>query len=215
MTAPAAAPRARKPLPGRPKDPGKRAAILEAAKALFVREGYEGSSMDQIAALAGVSKLTVYSHFGDKQRLFTEVVQVFCEHGLPDGLFTQLPEQPLRERLIALGMAFDAVMMSPEAIAGYRMLVQPGLCASPVAEAFWQAGPQRIAQGFALLLQRRGQTGELRIDDPECAASQLIALLKGERHARALLGIERPAGEQAATHVAAAVDTFLRAYRPQ
>ena len=54
--------------PGRPKDPGKRAAILDAAKRLFVSQGFERVSMDQIAAEAGVSKLTVYSHFGDKFR---------------------------------------------------------------------------------------------------------------------------------------------------
>ncbi len=53
--------------PGRPKDLGKRASILEAAKRLFIEQGYLGVSMDQIAAAAGVSKLTVYSHFGDKE----------------------------------------------------------------------------------------------------------------------------------------------------
>ena len=51
--------------PGRPKDQAKRLAILEAAKTLFMRNGYEGSSMDAIAAEAGVSKLTVYNHFTD------------------------------------------------------------------------------------------------------------------------------------------------------
>ena len=60
--------------PGRPKDLGKRAAILEAAKSLFVDQGYNGVSMDSIAAQACVSKLTVYSHFGDKETLFTEAV---------------------------------------------------------------------------------------------------------------------------------------------
>ena len=53
--------------PGRPKDPAKRLAILEAAKRLFMQNGYDGSSMDAIAAEAGVSKLTVYSHFTDKE----------------------------------------------------------------------------------------------------------------------------------------------------
>ena len=61
--------------PGRPKDPGKGAAILDTAKRLFLALGYEGVSMDQIAADAGVSKLTVYSHFGDKDALFAEAVR--------------------------------------------------------------------------------------------------------------------------------------------
>ncbi|MBP7656876.1 MAG: helix-turn-helix transcriptional regulator, partial [Pseudoxanthomonas sp.] len=72
--------------PGRPKDLGKRAAILEAAKQLFAREGFNGVSMDQIAAEAGVSKLTVYSHFGDKDALFAAAVQAKCAEMLPDAL---------------------------------------------------------------------------------------------------------------------------------
>src|SRR5215218_10954677 len=52
----------------------KRAAILQAATTLFLRNGYRGTSMDEIAALAGVSKQTVYKHFADKERLFTEIV---------------------------------------------------------------------------------------------------------------------------------------------
>ncbi|KAG1258263.1 hypothetical protein G6F65_015638 [Rhizopus arrhizus] len=56
---PSAKPAAKAAGPGRPKDLGKRAAILEAAKALFIEQGYTGVSMDAIAAQAGVSKLTV------------------------------------------------------------------------------------------------------------------------------------------------------------
>src|SRR5215216_1869513 len=52
----------------------KRAAILQAATTLFLRNGYRGTSMDEIAALAGVSKQTVYKHFADKERLFIEIV---------------------------------------------------------------------------------------------------------------------------------------------
>ena len=61
--------------PGRPKDPSKRQAILDAARQMFTAQGFDGASMDQIAAEAGVSKLTVYSHFGDKETLFGEVVK--------------------------------------------------------------------------------------------------------------------------------------------
>src|SRR5215217_6698753 len=52
----------------------KRRAILEAATTAFLRNGYRGTSMDEIAALAGVSKQTVYKHFADKERLFAEIV---------------------------------------------------------------------------------------------------------------------------------------------
>ena len=86
--------------PGRPKDLGKRAAILEAAKRMFTHSGFERASMDQIAAEAGVSKLTVYSHFGDKDSLFAAAVQSHCELALPSSLFEPAPQVPLREGLL-------------------------------------------------------------------------------------------------------------------
>ena len=64
------------------------AAILEAAKQLFAREGFAGVSMDKIAAEAGVSKLTVYSHFGDKEALFAAAIRAKCEEMMPCLLYT-------------------------------------------------------------------------------------------------------------------------------
>ena len=85
--------------PGRPKDMEKRAAVLEAAMALFPARGYDGVSMDAIAQAAGVSKLTVYSHFQDKDTLFVEAVKAVCEDMLPAELFLARFEGPLRGQL--------------------------------------------------------------------------------------------------------------------
>ena len=85
--------------PGRPKDQAKRLAILEAAKTLFMRNGYEGSSMDAIAAEAGVSKLTVYNHFTDKETLFSAAVKSKCEEQLPE-LFFDLPDGASLEKVL-------------------------------------------------------------------------------------------------------------------
>ncbi|MEP6899717.1 MAG: helix-turn-helix domain-containing protein, partial [Rhodanobacter sp.] len=65
----------------------KRAAILSAAKALFIRNAFAGTSMDAIAADAGVSKLTVYSHFGDKDNLFREVIRSRIQDLLPEETY--------------------------------------------------------------------------------------------------------------------------------
>lgn len=63
---------------GRPKDLEKRQRILNAAKQLFLQHGYHGSSMNQIALKAGVTKLTVYNHFQDKATLFSCAVEETC-----------------------------------------------------------------------------------------------------------------------------------------
>ena len=202
--------------PGRPKDLGKRAAILEAAKQMFTRQGFEGASMDQIAAAAGVSKLTVYSHFGDKETLFGAAVESHCETGLPPALFEPSPDTPLRERLLAVARAFYAMISSPEAVAGHRMLCTPQLAGSPLSRLFWEAGPHRVQSSFGTLLQRRIAAGDLAIDDhPEAihrAASQFCALLKGEPHAMLVFGCCGSEPVDIEAHLAASVDMFLRAY---
>ena len=199
--------------PGRPKDPGKRAAILDAAKRMFVSHGFERVSMDQIAAEAGVSKLTVYSHFGDKESLFAEAVRAHCEQGMPTDLFVAEPDTPVRERLLAIGNAFFSMIMTPEAIAGHRILCSPQVATSAMPAVFWEAGPQRVQQSFAELLERRVASGELEIDDCQRAAAQFFTLLKGELHAQAVFGFS--CGGQVDSpeeHVAAVVQLFLRAY---
>lgn len=201
--------------PGRPKDLGKRAAILAAARQMFTSQGYEGTSMDQIAGAAGVSKLTVYSHFGDKEALFAAVVRAHCETQLPPALFDPTPDTPLRERLLSIGRAFFAMVTTPESVAGHRMLCTPQLAGSPLSRLFWEAGPQRVHDDFASLLERRIEAGDLAVDDVPRAASQFFALLKGEPHARRVFGCCEGEPENAAVveaHVAATVDIFLRAY---
>lgn len=198
--------------PGRPKDLAKRAAILETAKRLFVQQGLDRVSMDQIAAEAGVSKLTVYSHFGDKGNLFAEAVRLHCELGMPMRLFEPDPDAPLRERLMAIGEAFFATVMAPEAIASHRILCSPQLCGSGLPELAWKAGPLHIKTAFTALLERRIAAGELDIDDPARAAGHFFALLKGDPHAQAVFGYHCEDSDAPQTHVASVVDLFLRAY---
>jgi TetR/AcrR family transcriptional regulator, mexJK operon transcriptional repressor len=199
--------------PGRPKDLTKRAAILDAAREMFRLHGFDGASMDQIATEAGVSKLTVYSHFGDKSALFATVVRLYCEHSLPNALFEPSPDTPLRARLLQIAHAFFAMCSSPEAIAGHRVLCTPKLSDTALPQLFWEAGPQRIQEMFAGLLQRRIAAGELAITDVVRAASQFFALLKGDLHARLVLGqCNDLSPERIEEHLQASVDMFLRAY---
>ncbi|HEY0505506.1 MAG TPA: TetR/AcrR family transcriptional regulator [Lysobacter sp.] len=198
--------------PGRPKDMGKRAAILEAAKRMFTQHGFDGASMDQIATEAGVSKLTVYSHFGDKDALFLAAVESHCDLSLPSALFEPAPDTPLRQRLMEIARAFYAMVAAPEAIAGHRMLCAPQMATSGLPQRFWEAGPVRVQGDFVALLERRIAAGELEIPDVARAAGQFFSLLKGEPHAHLVFGGPEATAEQTEAHLAAAVDLFLRAY---
>ncbi|WP_411852066.1 TetR/AcrR family transcriptional regulator [Stenotrophomonas sp. LGBM10] len=198
--------------PGRPKDLGKRAAILEAAKALFVEQGYSGVSMDSIAGQAGVSKLTVYSHFGDKETLFTEAVKSTCNEMLPDALFVTDADGVLREQLVGIGRAFFNMITSPAAVAVQRVMMAPDTD-DRIREMFWLAGPQRTSDALAEFLRARTGRGELEITDFQTAALQFFTLIKGELHTHMMCGLRpTPAECDADAHVDASVAFFLRAY---
>lgn len=200
--------------PGRPKDLGKRAAILEAAKEMFLELGFNGVSMDGIAASAGVSKLTVYSHFGDKETLFTQAIQAKCVEMMPDELFVTDSEGPLREQLLGIGHAFFTLVTSDAAIATQRMMMTPDTD-DHVRRMFWQAGPQRTETALAEFLGARAARGELAIPDLHLAARQFFCLIKGELHAHMMCGLcAAPGPRDAEAHIATTVDFFLRAYAP-
>lgn len=215
MPVPAAPPCPAKPrtaLPGRPKDLGKGAAILQAAKRMFTAHGFDGVSMDQIAAAAGVSKLTVYSHFGDKEALFVAAVRAKCEEQMPPELFLAEQQGPLRPQLTGIARAFFALVTSDEALSMHRMMLTRS-SDERVRQMFWQAGPQRVQDAFAEFLQARVASGELVVPDIRRAASQFFCLLKGELHMRMASGLcGRPGKAEVDAHIAATVDLFLRAY---
>lgn len=203
--------------PGRPKDLEKRAAILDAAKRLFPQTGFEGTSMDAIAAEAGVSKLTVYSHFTDKETLFVAAIRARCEEQMPATLFDIDQDAPVRRQLEAIGRAFFALVTAPEAISLNRLLNSGGCAGSEkLAQLFWEAGPQRVQCGMQQFLRHEVDAGQLEIVDIPRAASQFFALLKGDRHAQLLCGRcqSTPSERDDELHVRATVEFFLRAYAP-
>ncbi|MGO4552427.1 TetR/AcrR family transcriptional regulator [Lysobacter sp. 2RAF19] len=199
--------------PGRPKDLGKRAAILEAAKRLFVAQGFAGVSMDQIAADAGVSKLTVYSHFGDKDALFAAAVQAHFEQQLPESLFAAADAAPLHEGLMQIARAFFAMIMDPDALAGHRIMCTPQVVETGMTQQAWAVGPQRAIDRVADVLQHHVESGELEIADIPGAASRFLCLAKGDLHQKVIFGCgPMPEAREVKAQLEGAVDMFLRAY---
>ena len=216
LNSPLPKPLAKNSGPGRPKDLSKRAAILNAARTLFVDQGYAGVSMDGIAARAGVSKLTVYSHFGDKDSLFSEAIQAQCQQMMPDDLFAHELKGPVRQQLIEIGRAFFTMVSSEAAIATHRMMLAPGTGDAHIREMFWNAGPKRTQQSLSEFLAVRVSKGELAIPDLALAASQFFSLLKGELHLQMMCGLcASPSQQLITTHIEASIDFFLNAYAPR
>lgn len=199
--------------PGRPKDLGKRDAILEAAKQLFSTHGFGGTSMDAIAKAADVSKLTVYSHFGDKDSLFKAAIVAKCEQQMPNDLFAVPENVPLRDALTAIAQAFHRLVHSSEALSLHRMMIANAGQDAHLVELFFEAGVRRTLAGFQQFLDRAIAAGQLEIPDSARAAQHFFCLLKGIDHLKQLCGCARPvARKEIAAHIDSVVDLFLRAY---
>ncbi|MGY1445960.1 TetR/AcrR family transcriptional regulator [Pseudomonas chlororaphis] len=200
--------------PGRPKDLAKRQAILEAAKTLFLSNGYANTSMDAVAGEAGVSKLTVYSHFNDKETLFSAAVMAKCEEQLPTLIFELPAGMPIESVLLNIGRGFHLLINSEESLNLHRLIMALGSQDPKLSQIFFEAGPQRMVQGMERLLTRVDQSGALRIDKPRNAAEHFFCLLKGAANFRLLYGCGEPLSDEAAEeHVREVVGLFMRAYR--
>jgi TetR/AcrR family transcriptional regulator, mexJK operon transcriptional repressor len=199
------------PARGRPKDIAKKAAILQAAMELFPHYGLAGVSMEQLAKAANVSKITLYSHFENKEDLFCATIGTKCQMHLPDTHFE--PEPDLKKALLRLGDGFIQLILSSEAQGLHRLMVAEGAKVKGMSEMFWQAGPERVIAAMAVLLQNYPATKNLNESARREAAINFFSLLKGTLFDRVLLGLERPptAGIRK-KHVEGAVAAFLKLY---
>ena len=201
--------------PGRPKDLAKRQSILDAAKSLFLTKGYANTSMDAIAGLAGVSKLTVYSHFTDKETLFSSAIMSKCTEQLP-VLFFELPAgKPIETVLLNIARGFQVLINSEESLNLHRLMVALGSQDPKLSQIFLEAGPERVVHEMEGLLRKMDQSGALQIDNPHYAAEHFFCMLKGAPNFRLLFaGGEPPGPEESEAHVQEVVAVFMRAYRP-
>ena len=201
---------------GRPKDMEKRAAILAAASQLILELGFERATVDRIAATAGVSKLTVYSHFADKEGLFVALIGAKCDEHFEAREFVDLAPLGPREALTRIAISFLNLMFHADVIALHRVLMTSASAETRMNEVFWSAGPMPTLTALARLLQHFDADGVMQVAAPTRAADQFFSMLKGTEHLRVLLCVGAAPNRQALTELAHdTVAMFLRAYAPE
>ncbi|WP_299194573.1 TetR/AcrR family transcriptional regulator [uncultured Erythrobacter sp.] len=199
--------------PGRPSDIAKREAIVEAASARFFDAGFAATSIEQVAADAGVSKVTIYNHFGDKRALFAASVARECEKMRGYFSLKEMPSGSIRERLTAIGEAMYAFLSRPEMIQFERRIAAETEREPAIGRDFLEAGPWRMKAAFSAFLAHADATGELSIPDPDLAAEQFVSMCKGMGDLEHRFG-ELPNAQDQQRRIAGAVDVFLSAYSP-
>lgn len=161
------------PPAGRPKSEAKRAAILEAAGTCFLEKGLDATSMDAVAREAGVSKQTVYSHFGSKEELFEAVIANKCRAYELDQS-GDLEDVPFEEGLLRFTRRFIDLKMDPDVVAMTRQVIAQGVEHPETVRLYQQAGMDRSIEGLTAALERARAHGILRLDDPREAARDYL-----------------------------------------
>jgi TetR/AcrR family transcriptional regulator, mexJK operon transcriptional repressor len=208
--------------PGRP--PGgseqKRIAILAAALRLFERDGFARTSVDAIAAEAGVSKRTIYNHYGDKKTLFLSLVRdtygalIESVTAIMDSCLSDLADDADVARGIH-AFARELVLLaslSPERQSLIRLMMTEAPHFPELRTE--QLRPRGITWALAERLARLGARRLLEVPDPEDAANHLFALTLGRVNNRSLYGAFMPPEDEVVRMAASGASAFLRAYRP-
>ncbi|OEJ40022.1 transcriptional regulator [Streptomyces agglomeratus] len=170
-----------KPGPSGPRAALKRQAIVRAAREAFLREGF-GVGMDAIAAGAGVSKVTVYNHFGSKEALFTAVITEALDEPLGTASAAALEDlaeaEDLRTALVDAARTWVNALRTNQDVIALRNLVAAELHRFPELGKAWQGhGPEGHHPAVAGALRSLAEQGRLVIPDLETAIIQLYALL--------------------------------------
>jgi len=193
---------------------------LEAAVAVFLREGYTRAGVDVIADQARVSKQTVYNHFGDKERLFLAAVDGERERVAagfaPASLSTpsaEDDEKGVREALTAFGRRVLDVLLDERASALRRLIIAEVARHPALRPACAEGEPQQMVKYLAEMLGRRTDRGELDVPDPASAAQQFVALVVQQGLYQSMYGTRPIAAVDATAICEKAADLIVRAYR--
>ena len=173
--------------PGRALDLAKRVAILDGARAVFMREGFAQGTMDGVAAEAGVGKQTIYRHFQSKEVLVQALVEAMCQ---PKVVQPPPSSLPISKRLRELLLALTDGVTSPDSIHLYRAIVAEAGRMPGLGLLLWEAGYRPLRAAITQLLIEKY--------DPERApivAQQLVHLTLGDAYQELILGTGSPGPE--------------------
>lgn len=177
-----------------------------------MQEGFEGASMSAIAARLGGSKGTLYNHFPNKEALFEACLRDQCGRFAETVL--RLDETaPVIGTLATLGRRYLQMLCAPATIRTFQIIVAEADRSPELARVFYQAGPAVGLDRLAAWIRRQSELGALAVVDCDRAASQFLALCRGQCHMPLVLNqIEAPGAEAIAVEVDEAVATFMARY---
>ena len=196
----------------------KRLTILSAGRALFLSNGYQGTSVDQIAASAEVSKQTVYKHFGDKHELLLAIVTTALESTVTpflDRIAALADTADLEMDLSALAGDYLRAVLQEPVVQLRRLVVGEANRVPALAQLYYEQAPARTLAAFADCFARLHDRGLLHVPEPALAAEHFAFLNIGRSIDQALFcgGPQVLTNVDVDDYVRAGVRVFLAAYQ--
>jgi TetR/AcrR family transcriptional repressor of mexJK operon len=195
-----------------------RAAVFEAARKLFLEHGYSGTTMEQIAAAAGLTKRTLYNNYGDKHALFTQIIAdvlAYVERfarGLDAELTVEAVSPNVRQALEAVGERLALAILRPEVIALRRLVIAESRTFPGLAAEYFDRAPAHVLRSLTSAFAGLSRHGLLRVADPARAAAQFAYLIAGEFLDRAIMIEDLPSQGQVVACAREGVQTFWARY---
>ena len=195
----------------------KRRAILDAATEVFLKSGYLGTNMDEIAALSSVSKQTVYKHFSSKEALFVEIVGGMTT-GAGDVVHNDVAQLAEGEDLAAYLTEYAlrqlTVVLTPRIMQLRRLVIGEVTRFPELARVLYERGPARAMNMLAAVFAGLAERGLLEIEDPGVAAEHFNWLIMSAPLNRAMLlgDAAIPSSAELRRNAEAGVRVFLAAY---
>ena len=195
-------------------------AIRDAAAALFLEKGYQGTSLDEIAAAAKVSKQTIYTHFANKEELFNDLVLGNADR--VDGFVAMMlrtvsdaaeTEAGLRD----LARMYIRFVVRPEVLRLRRLVIAEAGRFPELARSYHERVPEKVYVALASLFRDLSDQGRLQLKDPVLAAHHFAWLTIGKDldHGMFFDADRPPARADLDRTAEAAAEVFLRAYAPR
>ena len=201
--------------PSRAATDDKAAAVLAGARSVFLAHGFSSATTDMIQRAASVSKATVYARYPTKESLFNAVIEAECDRFLSGVRATEIRSRKLHDVLAALAQAYLRLVLSPEALALYRVVIGEAPRFPALARQFYLVGPHGFNGIVERHLEEAAAHGEVDFSSVglEMAAIHFANLVRGEAQMQGLTHPGSvPSQAQCDQWAAAAVTTFVRAF---
>jgi AcrR family transcriptional regulator len=193
----------------------RRRAILDAARAVFLEHGLANATIDAVVEQAGGSKTTLYGMFDNKEGLLAALVIEAAEDlvGAVNLVLLNGSEGPVEGTLHAFGKRYLEILLEPDRLALYRLVLGEAGCLPGLGDTFLRASHEVVWKGMVDFLRAASAKGQITVDDPERMAHFFIDALRGHVHMQVLLNeTRRPTPKEIEKHVEYVVDGFLRAW---